>query len=147
MRTSLASFLAAAAGVLVASAAQAQERPLEVGAPAAHAPAEQPTEMNSVPLFVTGTSLAAVGVASVITGAAFYGNDPCTGAANDATCGMGFGRFLGLTMMGGGGLLALAGAPLIVAGAWQVESEDVGVPPTTAELRVGAGRAELDVRF
>ncbi len=153
MRPSFATFFAVpvlALSILTSltvGEAQAQERPIDAAAPAAVAPAEGETEMNSVPLFVAGTSLATVGVASVMAGATFYGNDPCTGAANEATCGMGFGRFLGLAMMGGGGLLALAGAPMIVAGAWRVESEDAGVPPTTAELRVGPARAELGVTF
>lgn len=147
MRPLLASF-ALAASLVVASTASAQERPLDTGAPP---PVDLggDTEMNSVPLFVTGTSLAAVGTGSIVAGAVIFGNDTgecATIAAGAYPCSMGFGQLIGGLMMGGGGLLALAGAPMIIAGAWQVEGDD-GSPEATATLGLGAGHARLDVTF
>ena len=49
-------------------------------------------------------------------------------------------------MLVGGGFI-LVGTPLIVAGSWQVEASREGAPPTTAELRIGAARADVAVTF
>ena len=146
MRPAIASFTMCAS-LLVASAASAQERPIDTAAPPPVASSGD-TEMNSVPLFVTGTSLAAVGTGSFVAGAVIFAEDSCTTEPGQIfPCSMGFGRFFGALMMGGGGLLALAGTPMIVAGSWQVPGEDGGASEATATLGVGAGHARLDVTF
>jgi hypothetical protein len=148
MRLVPASFLLLSS-LFVAAAAGAQERPIETAAPPATAPTDRPTEMNSAPLLVTGTVLAGAGTISVVSGAILFANDPCSGDDHgpDGSCGMGFGRLMGLVLMGGGGAMALAGAPMIVAGAWQVPADDGGAPEATAALRLGVGHARLDVTF
>lgn len=84
-----------------------------------------------------------------MSGAVVFASDPCSSGerAPDGSCGMGFGRLFGLLLMGGGGAMALVGAPLIVAGAWQVPADDAGPPAATATLGLGAGHARLDVSF
>ncbi len=128
------------------STAAAQELGPALAAPPAPV-ADAPTEVSSPALLVTGTVLGGLGVGAIATGAGFWAADPCSQDTPEGQCGMGFGRLAGMFMMGGGGLLVLTGAPMIVAGAWQVPSDDRGVPPTTAEVRLGAGRAELGVTF
>lgn len=144
MRLGFASSTLAAALALSSTAAAQDILPAAAPPPTA---AESPTEANSPALLVTGTVLGVLGVGAIGTGAAFWAGDPCSQDTPEGQCGMGFGRLAGMFLMGGGGLLVLTGTPMIVAGAWQVPSEDRGVPPTTAELRVGAGRAELGVTF
>lgn len=146
MRLAIASFTLSAS-FLLASMASAQERPLDIAAPPPPVAAGD-TEMNSVPLFVAGTSLAAVGTGSFVAGAVIFAEDSCTTEPGQIfPCSMGWGRFFGGLMMGGGGLLALAGTPMIIAGAWQVEGDDGAPPEATATLGLGAGHARLDVTF
>lgn len=154
MRTRLACFLTVAS-LALPSLAQAQELPslvpsipLDGASSASATTAEKPaTEWNSPALAVTGTVVAGLGVAATTVGAFIYLNDEC--ADDDAglyPC-MNFGEVIGgITMLGGGGLI-LIGAPMIVAGAWQVESKDRGIPPTTAELKLGPARADLAIAF
>ncbi len=140
----------AAASIVVPSVAQADELPLLAptqGFSFETAPvsAEPAKEWNSPALAVTGSVIAGFGTATIITGAAIYAGDDCR-EVDDSTlpapC-MHYGEAIGgITMLAGGGLVLL-GAPMIVAGAWQVESDDRGIPPTTAELQVGPSRADL----
>jgi hypothetical protein len=153
MRASLAYLSLLGATLALPANAHAQE-PLFAALPPGAPPAEETTpttEMNSPALFVTGTVIAGLGLGTAAVGAAIYADDPpCDQGATAGlvpACGMQINRFFGLAMMGGGAGLALIGAPMIVAGAWQVDAEDQGVPPTTAELRVGATRADFTVSF
>jgi uncharacterized membrane protein YedE/YeeE len=145
-----------ASTMLVSMSAAAQEAddangplaPVEVApSPASVAPAEAPdeTEWNSPALAITGSVFATIGLASVITGAAFIAHDAEQNeeCPTDQPCGMGFGGLFGMIGVAGGGLFILAGVPMIVAGAWQVPSDDAGEPPATVQLRAGAGRIEV----
>jgi len=161
MRKLFASFLLFAS-IVAPSLAHADELPTLVpmrSIPLTSEPAAEPQrEWNSPALAVTGSIVAGLGIAATITGAVIYADDPCTGddtgsATGSITtiglpaCGMGFGQAAGgITMLGGAGLV-LIGTPLIVAGAWQVDSDDAGVPPTTAKLSVGPARADFAVTF
>lgn len=131
--------------VTVATGAAAQDRPLEIAAPPPPLAAEAATEMNSVPLFVVGTSLAGLGAAAVVTGAVIYGDDDCATTESALYPCMNIGQAIGGITMGAGGILALVATPLIVAGAWQIGSDHA--PPTTATLILGPARADLGVTF
>lgn len=145
MRLALPSVLLVSS-LFLTTAASAQERPIDTAAPPPP-PAAEATEMNSPALFITGTSLAAVGTGTMVAGAVVFAEDSCSADEDHLGCSMGFGRFFGALMMGGGGLFVLAGTPMIVAGAWQVPSDDGGAPAATATLGLGAGHARLDVTF
>jgi hypothetical protein len=107
------------------------------------------TKWNSPALGVTGIALAGSGALAVTFGAlmAARPSEMCVVDNDDTRCELGPERAIGGVMIAGGGVLLLAGVPMIVAGAWQVPSDERGVPPTTAELRVGASRADLAVSF
>ncbi len=157
MHKPFASFLLTAS-LVAPSLAHADELPTLVpmrSIPLSTESAVEPqTEWNSPALAVIGSVVAGLGIAATVTGAAFYAGDPCTGDSSGATsafglpqCGMGFGQAVGgVTMLGGAGLILL-GTPLIVAGAWQVDSDSPGAAPTTARLEVGPARAEFAVTF
>lgn len=157
MRTLLASFTVAALACSIALPSVAHADELPVLAPTQGfafdtAPTPEATpqkEWNSPALAVTGSVLAGLGTAAIITGGVLYGSDDCRevdDAALPVPC-MYFGETIGGITMLGGGALVLVGAPMIVAGAWQVESDDRGIPPTTAELKVGPARADVVVSF
>lgn len=123
--------------------------PLAV-APQARADEPAPdTEWNSPALGATGVALAGTGAIGVTLGAIAFADpgEQCVVDVDETRCEVGPGRAIGGLMMAGGGLMVLAGVPMIVAGAWQVPSEDGSAPSTTAALRVGPTRAELDVTF
>ncbi len=154
MRTLSASFLTlaalAASCILLPSVAHADELPVlaptqSFSFETAPVRAEPAKEWNSPALAVTGSVIAGLGSAAIVTGAVIYGNDDCREVDSPTfpvPC-MHFGQAIGgITMLAGGGLV-LIGAPMIVAGAWQVESDDRGIPPTTAELQVGPARADV----
>lgn len=107
------------------------------------------TEWNSPTLGATGIALAGTGALAVTFGAMMVASPGgrCVIGPEKTECEEGPGVLAGGLTIAGGSALVLAGVPMIVAGAWQVPSEQRGVPATTAELRVGAGRGELAVTF
>jgi hypothetical protein len=108
-----------------------------------------PNEWNSPALAVTGIVLAGTGSLTTTIGSfvARAADERCVVGPRRTVCEEGDGAVAGPVLVAAGATLLLAGIPMIVAGAWQVPSRERRVPPTTAELRVGAARGELVVTF
>jgi len=118
-------------------------------APAPGSPAAEPkTEMNSPALLVTGIAVGGYGLTSAVISAVAIGETGACGctAVYPNDCDM-TGCKIGIAHIFAGPVLVLGAIPMIVAGAWEIPSSDRGVPPTTAEVRVGPGNTSVAVTF
>jgi hypothetical protein len=104
--------------------------------------------MNSPGLLVAGIAVGGYGLTSaVISAVAIWQTGACGCTALEGNdCDMA-GCYIGVGHIYAGPVLLLGSIPMIIAGAWQVPSDDRGIPATTAEVRVGPGNTSLAVTF
>lgn len=130
------------------SAEPGPRTPSSQPAPASRSEGSTATEANSPGLLVAGIVVGGYGVVSAVISAVAIGTTGACGCAEsgDYECDM-TGCRIGAAHIFAGPVLLLGSIPMIVGGAWQVPSDDRGIPPTTAEVRVGPGNTSLAVTF
>jgi hypothetical protein len=133
---------AAALTAALALAGGARAEPPAAAGPGAPEPA---TECNDPDLAMGGIAVGAMGAIGATAGLVLWSTDytPCERQSNDVIACTTVGGAFGPILIGGSIVAAIA-TPMIVVGVWPVP---VAGDTATTELRVGAGNADLSVRF
>lgn len=134
-------------GVVFAVSAFASRAGAQPVAAPPSVPDDEVSTWSDPPLATTGIVLTSIGGGLALAGGVLAVVPPsssCERSSDVVMCTDGPENVIGHIGLVTGGVLVLAGVPMIVVGAWDDGDSAVG---TSGEVRVGPGRADLAIRF